>query len=143
MANLTLTRKWLDSTTTIGQLTCDDQTFGLTGMWTLEDTVRPPGIKVPGETAIPAGKYEVVITWSDRFQRRMPLLLEVPGFTGIRIHAGNTAADTEGCILVGLAREGWQIYQSKMAFNKLFTWLDRTIKREKVWITILTGMHPN
>ena len=68
---------------------------------TLEDVVRKKGsAKVQGQTAIPAGRYEVVVNFSNHFQREMCQVLNVPGFEGIRIHGGNSAADTEGCILV-------------------------------------------
>jgi len=74
--------------------------------WTLEDIVReveghPVAMwKVKGRTAVPRGTYCVRVTYSNRFKTSLPLLLDVPGFEGIRIHGGNTASDTEGCILV-------------------------------------------
>lgn len=67
---------------------------------TLEDEKRKDGLKVYGETAIPAGIYNVKLTMSNRFKRLMPLLLDVEGFKGIRIHGGNTSKDTHGCPLV-------------------------------------------
>ena len=90
--------------------------------WTLEDVVRP--VKIAGKTAIPAGTYKVVITESVRFKRRLPLLLDVPGFTGIRIHPGNSAADTEGCILVGSSVSTDWVGGSRAAFDRLFDLLE-------------------
>lgn len=93
-------------------------------MFTLEDVVRA-GPKVPGETAIPPGRYTVVIDYSNRFHRELPLILDVPGFTGVRIHPGNTDADTEGCILVGMGigPGGNSLIRSREAFEKLFSTL--------------------
>ena len=88
--------------------------------FTLEDRARPQAIKIPGATCIPAGTYWLAINFSNRFQRLMPELLQVPGFAGIRIHAGNTDADTEGCILVGLRRGQDFIGGSRAAFRGLF-----------------------
>jgi hypothetical protein len=80
----------------------------LRNFWVMEDAVREiPGEpvekwKVKGQTAIPYGTYEVIVSFSQRFQKMLPQLVNVPGFSGIRVHAGNTAADTEGCLLLGL-----------------------------------------
>ena len=95
--------------TTIGKMYIDGTYFG----YTLEDTVRAWGIKVNAHTAIPAGRYQVKITYSSRFKRDMPVIYNVDTdppymlkeggieFKGIRIHGGNTHENTEGCILVG------------------------------------------
>lgn len=94
--------------------------------YTLEDVDRNlenGGVKVQDETAIPKGEYKVIVDMSTRFKREMPRLLNVPGFTGIRIHSGNKSADTEGCIIVGSVNvsktDDW-IGGPKDAYNKLF-----------------------
>lgn len=67
---------------------------------TLEDVVRGVGVKVPGETAIPCGRYEVEVTFSGKFMKWLPEIYDVPMFAGVRIHGGNSVKDSEGCILV-------------------------------------------
>ena len=94
--------------------------------WTLEDEIREDGRpvsewKIPGSTAIPAGRYGVRISLSQRFKRLLPELVDVPGFTGVRIHAGNAIEDTEGCLLVGRTRANGRIVESRQAFDALFT----------------------
>ncbi len=105
---------------TIGELYIDGQFE----CFTLEDVVR--GCKLPGLTAIPSGEYTLVIDLSSRFGRLMPHLLEVPGFSGIRIHSGNTDKDTEGCILVGRERCVDHVEQSHLAFTHLFDKLEHS-----------------
>lgn len=113
--NLRVIREPSTNAATIGSLWID----GVWQCWTLEDIVRPPGVKVPGETAIPAGRYPVRLTPSARFGRTLPEILEVPNFRGIRIHAGNRSSDTAGCLLVGAERGGVWIAQSRIAFEKV------------------------
>lgn len=91
---------------------------GVFECFTLEDVVRP--VKIKGQTAIPAGTYKVIINQSNRFKRLLPLLINVPNFEGVRIHPGNTAADTEGCILVGDILSRDRVSKSIPAFNRLF-----------------------
>lgn len=114
---LTLNRVQFEAACTIGQLLVD----GNPQCYTLEDLVRAPGApKVFGQTAIPAGTYGVVVTHSPHFGRDLPLLVNVLGFEGVRIHPGNTAADTSGCILVGMDRLADSIGRSRLAFEPLF-----------------------
>lgn len=107
-------RTFKGSEYTIGKLYIDDNYF----CDTLEDTVRPKGEKIYGKTAIPAGKYKVKKTYSPRFKKQLPEILNVPNFSGVRIHAGNTAKDTEGCILLGLNKTKGAVLcsQNAMAF---------------------------
>lgn len=102
--------------------------------YTLEDTIQ--GMKIPGMTAIPYGTYEVITDYSTRFKRIMPLLLDVPGFTGIRIHAGNDADDTGGCILLGYSKTANLVLQSRAAFNDFMPLLQAGLEEGKVWLTI-------
>lgn len=111
-----LERLQLDSDVTIGSLTVEGQFE----CWTCEDTVRMDGVKIHGETAIPAGQYKVDLTFSPRFNKILPLVLDVKNFSGIRIHPGNTAADTDGCILPGRIRLTKSVGESQLAFKALF-----------------------
>lgn len=99
--------------------------------YTLEDVERTE--KIDGKTAIPKGKYKVIINQSNRFKRLLPLLLDVPNYAGVRIHSGNKAEDTEGCILVGETRSADFIGNSRKAFEKLFLKMQGA---ERITITI-------
>lgn len=112
--NLLILRKTVTDRSTIGKLYVDGQFE----CFTLEDVPRAE--KIAGETCIPVGVYPLKITYSPRFKRDLPLLLNVPGFEGVRIHTGNSAKDTEGCILVGQLAGADVIWQSQLAFNSLF-----------------------
>lgn len=92
--------------------------------------------KIKGVTAIPTGTYEVIISYSNRFKKQLPLLLNVKGYSGIRIHSGNTAADTEGCLLVGQNKVVGKVINSRDTFNKLFKILQESYKKGKIYITI-------
>lgn len=132
---LTLNRIFLGSSATIGELLVNDKHL----CDTLEDRVRPEGEKVYGKTAIPEGTYEVKLTHSPRFKKILPEILNVPNFSGIRIHTGNSSKDTEGCILVGTwdgEKEDW-VGNSRIAFDELIALLEEaTNNKEKVTITV-------
>ena len=130
MMDIEVTRKEFTDKSTIGEMYVD----GTFECYTLEDVVRP--VKIKGITAIPAGSYEVVVSFSERFQRPLPLLLHVPNFDGVRIHPGNTDRDTEGCILVGKTKERDFIGASKLAFEALFEKIQAALQREKIFIHI-------
>src|SRR5262245_52367067 len=127
---LQLVRNAFTDNSTIGELSVD----GEFECFTLEDPVRP--VKIKGETAIPAGTYEVAVTFSNKFQKLLPLLMNVPNFDGIRIHTGNTPADTLGCILVGQGKGVDSISSSRLAFTPLFQKIQDAVKTEKVFIEI-------
>jgi hypothetical protein len=110
---------------------------------TLEDEVREvpeipvQGWKVKSETAIPRGRYKVIISKSQRFKKDLPLLLNVPGFEGIRIHPGNTNHDTEGCILVGQGKTDVALTESRAAFAEAMEDIRGAIENgEEVWVTV-------
>ena len=111
---------------------------------TLEPTWRDyehGAYKVKGRSAIPEGRYAVVISYSPKFKQWLPILLGGPEFNrkwqGIRIHAGNTAADTEGCILVGKNREIGKVLDSRIWLHRLKQKIvEAKDKGEAVWITI-------
>lgn len=140
--NITLNRIAKKAKYTIGKLYINDQYF----CDTLEDTDR--GLtqsmteqqigskKVYGETAIPTGIYRIIISYSNKFKKQMPLLLNVPGFAGIRIHSGNTEKDSLGCILVGKNKAVGKVLESRDTYSKLFSILQEANKKETIKITI-------
>lgn len=118
---------------TVGVLSID----GAQECFTLEDTVRLPGVKVHGSTAIPAGTYTVVVNMSNRFKTRLPLLLAVPNYEGVRIHPGNTDKDTEGCILVGTSSGKDCVNSSRKAFAPLLQKIEAAFAAgERITLTI-------
>jgi len=109
---------------------------GIKYCYTMEDSVHS-GPKIPGKTAIPAGEYQVIINRSRRFGKLMPLLISVPEFRCIRIHKGNTPADTSGCILVGAARGSGKIWDCTPAYDTLFREIELALlKSERVRILV-------
>ena len=137
---LTLTRIAKRKTYTIGRLSINDEYF----CDTLEPTWRDyahGGYKVKGKSAIPEGRYAIVITWSPCMKRWLPLLVGAHDFNkkwqGVRIHAGNTAKDTEGCILVGQNRQVGQVLDSRLWLYRLLQRITEAKERdEAVWLTV-------
>lgn len=129
---LTLKRTYKGPEYTIGKLYINKEYF----CDTLEDAIRKE--KIYAETAIPFGKYEVTITYSPRFKKNLPLLLNVPNFEGVRIHSGNTKDDTEGCILVGFNKAKGKVLDSRVTFTKLMNKLKPIYEiKEKIELEII------
>lgn len=147
---LKIDRIFRTNTCTIGELYVDGKHI----TDTLEDPVRPLPKKCDntptgktcnckeklyGNTAVPDGTYKVKLSYSNRFKRVMPEICDVPHFLGVRIHTGNSSADSEGCILVGTwdgVKENW-ISNSRTAYNKLLTLLQKAVQnKEQITITI-------
>ena len=126
-----LERIYLKETYTIGRLFIDDIFF----CDTLEDTYRDLAKeqKIAGKTAIPCGVYKVILSSSNKFKKVLPELLNVPNFTGIRIHNGNSIEDTEGCILVGKNKVKGGLIESKNALDNL---MDKLEVRENLSINV-------
>lgn len=136
--DITIKRIAYRPTYTIGKLyvngnyvcdTLEDKDRGLDDTLS-EDYINK--IKVFGKTAIPAGKYNVSITYSPHFKKNLPLVTNVKGFDGIRIHSGNTDKDTLGCILVGYNSVTGKVINSKEALAKLMSKLSGKITLEIV-----------
>ena len=145
---LVLTRIAKRKTYTIGRLALveriDDEYLAGSQETYFCDTLEPTwrdyahgGRKIKGCSAIPEGRYAVVISFSPKMQKWLPILLGVPMFSGIRIHAGNTSNDTEGCILVGQNLKKGMVLNSNIWLHRL---KDKIVaakdKGEPVWITI-------
>jgi len=140
---LLLKRIYFGDTFTVGQL-YENSGYSLAPIcYTLEDKVRQiEGVpvkewKVQNETAIPRGLYDVSITFSNRFQSKLPLLNNVDGYEGVRIHSGNSSSNTEGCILVGMTWDGhsdW-IGSSKVAMSSLMPLIENSTSPVTIQIT--------
>ena len=145
---LVLTRIAKRKTYTIGRLAIveriDDEYLAGSQETYFCDTLEPTwrdyahgGRKIKGCSAIPEGRYAVVISYSPKFEAWLPILLGVPNFSGIRIHAGNTSNDTEGCILVGKNKLVGQLVDSRIWLHRLKKKIVEAKGRgEAVWITI-------
>lgn len=138
---LTLNRIALRQTYTIGKLYIDGKYF----CDTLEDTVRDTNKsgkfdngeeKIKGKTAIPYGTYEIKWTYSPRFKKYTPQLMNVPSFEGIRIHSGNSSTDTEGCLLLGENKKVGMVLNSRATINKFYTLIKKACSNGKVTIEI-------
>lgn len=115
--------------------TLEDTDRGLNSTMSVDEILSK---KRKGITAIPTGKYDVILTSSPRFKRVLPLLLSVKGYEGVRVHAGNTNKDTEGCLLVGENKAKGQVLNSRATLEKLMSILLECEKRkEKISITIV------
>lgn len=136
---LRLERQPSTDAATLGRLYVDD----VFECWVLEDVWRE-GPKIAHETAIPFGRFAVTITYSPRFRCMLPLVVDVPGFEGIRIHAGNSAIDTSGCLLVGRDRvSASTIGRSRVALEALQAKIAPAVARGiPVWLTIVPALAP-
>lgn len=143
MLNITVERKFKKPTYTIGIVyvngerfcnSMEDKDRGLTSSMSLEEIKSK---KVYGETAIPTGTYTVQYTYSNKFKKMMPLLVGVKGFDGIRIHSGNTAKDSLGCILLGENKEVGKVVNSRVTCDKFYAIIKKAIdNKEPITITI-------
>lgn len=135
MKRIQVSRKIFTDKSTVGDIFFD-------GEWvanSLEDTIR--NIKVAKHTAIPAGDYKIELRHSNKFNRLMPFLLQVPFFEGVMFHWGNSDIDTEGCILTGHYDEknpNW-ISESRKSFENLYSLIEQAVKNKEELIASVYG----
>lgn len=140
---LKLIRKYRKIDYTIGILYVNNEYFceiledtdrGLKDSMSLEEIKK---IKIKGQTCIPYGKYQILMTYSPKYKKIMPLVNNVKGFEGIRIHSGNTNKDTSGCLLPGFNKIKGQVINSRETFNRLYSLIQTAINnKENVTIEI-------
>lgn len=132
---LTLVRRWFGPDKTIGKLYVN----GIFRYFVLEDLVRPEGEKVPKQTAIPYGQYPVSVSHSPRLGRRLPLIENVPNFSGIRIHAGIDEKWTEGCVLISRKLEGGKLALDRQSEKELAAIISNAIDHGQPVTIIVTN----
>ena len=134
---LKLIRKYRKTDYTIGILYINNKYFceiledtdrGLKDSMSLEEIKK---IKIKDQTCIPYGKYQILMTYSPKYKKIMPLVNNVKGFEGIRIHSGNTNKDTSGCLLPGFNKIKGQVINSRETFNKLYSLIQTAINNNK------------
>lgn len=139
---MTVIRYDFDAEDTIGLMlvddafecyTLEDNDRGLSSQMSAEEIASN---KIYGRTAIPTGTYKVAWTYSPKFQRFLPEILGVPGYVGIRMHAGNKADDTDGCVLTGEIAAQDSIQASQLALSKLLPKIEAACAKDDCWITI-------
>jgi hypothetical protein len=137
MLTFNLIRKYFTENSTIGELFCngnficfvlEDKDRGLDSSMTVEEIKK---IKVYGKTAIPTGEYSIQITYSPKYKRDVPQVMNVKGYSGIRIHSGNTAGDSEGCLLPGMKMVIDKVLESKIATAKWSTMIKIALDEKK------------
>lgn len=140
---LHLKRTYKGESYTIGHLYINDTYFCDTiedkdrGLYDYMNVGEISGIKVKHETAIPYGRYKVTLSMSNHFKKVLPEIHNVKGFTGVRIHAGNTEQDSSGCLIVGENKVKGKVINSKMTMNKLMAFLESAVERnEEINLTI-------
>jgi len=140
-------RRWKGKNTTLGVVKIDGAPYGfiledidrwLHSDMPLDEILK---IKIKGRTAIPTGRYEVVVNYSPKFKRLMPLITKVPGYSGIRIHSGNRHEHTDGCPLPGLSYTkdagDYVVLSSASASERMYKVINDALGRgEKVWVTV-------
>ncbi len=135
--NITIHRKYRRSGYSIGILyidgrriceTLEDEDRGLSASMPLEELLTR---KIKGQTAIPTGIYQVVMSYSPRFKKMLPLIMNVPAYEGVRIHSGNTARDTEGCILCGRNTKVGMVTNSRYWTGKVIKMIQEAASRKE------------
>ncbi|WP_036876360.1 DUF5675 family protein [Xylanibacter oryzae] len=132
---ITITRIAKKADYTIGRLTINGHRIC--------DTLEPHCInwatetKIKGKTAIPEGRYRIMMKMSSKFEKQMPFLMDVPHFKGVMIHQGNTPKNTQGCIIVGYNTIRGLVLKSRQAMESIQDYLDTAIEtKQEIWCVI-------
>lgn len=145
---LAVERKWFSPKAALGEWRLpSDEFIGFSledPPRTGPDNVLQPEEKIPGRTAIPTGRYRLILDWSEKFKQVMPHLVDVPGYEGVRVHIINKPEDTEGCIGIGMTRSPDFIGSALIAYGRICRIICDAITRgEQVFVTVRGGPPEN